>query len=268
MRSIDLYRPGSDFPSVSVTGTRCELMCQHCRGRYLEGMEPVATPEELMAFAKELEAKGAPGFLLSGGCDRRGKVPLAPFVPTVREIKRSTSLQVNLHPGLVSGTEAEELASSGADRLSFDLTLDPDTLNHRMHLDRSPQDIIDSFKNLCRAAPGRVAPHVLLGAGKEERELEAVRLAGKEEVPCIILLSLLGQKVDDWEGRLLRAVAAGVGTGRPVLLGCLRPRGRPDVEIEALRAGAAGLACPAKATAEWALKNGGAWHRSCCALHR
>jgi uncharacterized radical SAM superfamily protein len=109
---------------------------------------------------------------------------------------------------------------------------------------------------------------VLIGAGKEEFELDAVRLAGGADVPCIILLSLLGEKVDDWEGRLLRAVTAGAATGRPVLLGCMRPRGRSDVEIEALRTGAAGIACPAAATAKWALENGGQWRRGCCALHR
>lgn len=268
MRRIALYRPGRDFPSVSVTGTRCELMCQHCQGRYLEGMAPVNGPDALFSYAIGLEERGALGFLLSGGCDGQGQVPLLPYVPVISEIKRATALQVNVHPGLMSEKEARLIASSGADRISFDLTLDQDVLRHRMHLDRTPQDNLDSFRALCRAAPGRVAPHVLLGAGKEEDELEAIRLAGSEDVPCIILLSLMGEKVDGWNGRLLRAVGAGAGTGRPVLLGCMRPRGHPDVEIDALKAGAAGIACPAAATAEWALKNGGQWYRGCCALHR
>lgn len=268
MHRIALYRPGRDFPSVSVTGTRCELMCQHCQGKYLEGMAPVNGPEALLSFAKGLEERGASGFLLSGGCDRHGRVPLTPFLPVVTEIKRTTALQVNVHPGLVSDEEVELLASSGADRISFDLTLDQDVLRRRMHLDRTPQDNLDSFRALCRAAPGRVAPHVLLGAGEEENEIEAIRTAGSEDVPCVILLSLIGEKVKDWDGRLLRAVGAGTGTGRAILLGCMRPRGHADVEIAALKAGAAGIACPAAATAEWALENGGQWRRGCCALHR
>jgi lipoyl synthase len=231
-------------------------------------MIPVNCPEALLSFAKGLEREGSIGFLLSGGCDRQGKVSIGPYVPIISEIKRTTALQVNLHPGLVSNEEADLLASSNTDRISFDLTLDQDVLLHRMHLDRTPQDNLDSFRALCRAAPGRVAPHVLLGAGKEENELEAIRLAGGEDVPCIILLSLIGEKVGGWDERLLKAVSAGVRTGRPVLLGCMRPRGHADVEIAALKAGATGVACPAAATAKWAMDNGGEWRRGCCALHR
>jgi hypothetical protein len=268
MRRITLYRPGAAFPAVSVTGMACQLMCEHCQGRYLKGMASARTPEELRRLAKELSERGATGLLLSGGCDAEGKVPLSTFLPTVKEIKRTTSLRINLHPGLVSMDEAERIAASGADRISFDLTLDDEVLQRKMHLDRSSQHNLDSFRNLCRAAPGRVAPHVLLGVGREELELEAVRTAAKENVPCIILLSLLGEKVQDWEGRLVRAVYA--GAGRPVLIGCMRPRGRSEVEMAALEAGAVGLASPSARTVA-AIKEKGwtvEWRQECCALHR
>jgi uncharacterized radical SAM superfamily protein len=139
-----------------------------------------------------------------------------------------------------------------------------------MHLERSPEEVVSSFKHLCDAAPGRVAPHVLLGVGREDRELDAVSMAGKEHVACIILLSLLGTKVDDWEGRLVRAVEVGTEKGRPVLIGCMRPRGRPEVEVAALEAGAAGIACPAANTVARIKEKGWkvGWRQVCCALHR
>ncbi|MCG7844373.1 MAG: radical SAM protein [Methanomassiliicoccales archaeon] len=268
MRNVTLYRPGKQFPSLSVTGTECALMCEHCQARFLQEMLPARTPEELCSLAQELYAKGATGFLLSGGCDRSGKVPLSSFLPTVQGIKRTTPLLVNLHPGLVTSEEAIEIARSGADRISFDLTLDDDVIRHRMHLGRSSQDNLRSFRHLCRAAPGKVAPHILLGAGREDKELEAVRTAANEDVPCVILLSLLGEKVEGWEDRLIRAVEA--GAGRPVLIGCMRPRGRPDVEVAALEAGAAGIAVPSATTVKELKERGWniEWRQVCCALHR
>ena len=270
MRTVAVYRPGRAFPSISVTGDRCELLCEHCRGKYLKGMTPTVSPDELISLAHRIHSEGGTGLLLSGGCDRRGRVPLLPFLPAVREIKNRTALLVNLHPGMVDEEEAQAIAASGADRISFDLVLDEDVLLERMHLDRGPEDNLASFRHLVRAAPGRVTPHVLLGAGREERELEAVREACGENVPCIILLSLLGEKVPDWEGRLLRAVQEGVRGRRPMLLGCMRPRGRPEVEVAAIEAGAMGIANPSPQAVE--LFRGKGWtvqeRRTCCALHR
>lgn len=270
MRTIAVYRPGKAFPSVSVTGERCQLMCEHCQGRFLKGMAPVTGKGDLLSFADEVRRQGGTGFLLSGGCDKNGKVPLLPFVEEVRKIKTSTGLLVNLHPGLVTREEAELLSTSLADRVSFDLVLDQGSIRSRMHLDRTPDDYLDSFRVLCRAFPGRVAPHVLLGTGKEEHELEAVRVACREDIPCVILLSLIGEKVQDREGRLLRAVKVARDLNRPVLLGCMRPRGAPGLEMSALEEGAEGIASPSAETIRRIRERG--WsvdeRRHCCALHR
>ncbi len=270
MRTITVYRPGRAFPSVSVTGERCQLLCEHCHGRFLKGMAPVAGPGDLLALAEDLRSQGGTGFLLSGGCDTNGKVPLLPYMGTVHRIKSTTGLLVNLHPGLVSREEADLLARSLADRASFDLVLDPEVIRSRMHLDRTPEDYLDSFHSLCRAFPGRVAPHVLLGPGREGYEQEAVREACREEVPCVILLSLVGEKVDDRQGRSLRAVKEVRDHGRTALLGCMRPRGDPDLEMSSLEAGAQGLASPSAETMKRMKERG--WRveerRYCCALHR
>lgn len=269
MRTIAVYRPGKAFPSVSVTGGRCQLLCEHCQGRFLKGMAPVAGPDDLLAFAQGIRSQGGTGFLLSGGCDRQGKVPLLPYVEAVRDIKSTSQLLVNLHPGLVSKEEADLLSRSMADRASFDLVLDPEVIRHRMHLDRGPEDHLGSFRALCRAFPGRVAPHILLGTGEERYELEAVREACREDVPCVILLCLVGQKVEDRGERLRRAVKEVRGHGRTALLGCMRPRGDPDLEMGALEEGAQGIASPSAETIRRMKERG--WEaeerRYCCALH-
>jgi len=88
-------------------------------------------------------------------------------------------------------------------------------------------------------------------------------------VACVVLLMLMGRRVGEWEARLLRAVREGAD-GPPVLLGCMRPRGRPDVEIAALEAGAAGIANPTEGTVRAIIEKGWALEERpvCCALHR
>lgn len=231
---------------------------------------PVQGPEELLSLAQGLAARDATGLLLSGGCDDEGKVPLSPYLATVRRIKSTMSFNVNLHPGLVNEDEAAELALSGADRISFDLVLDGDVIRNDMHLDRSPADHLRSLHALCHAAPGRVTPHILLGPGDEAKELEAVKVAVSEDVPCVILLSLLGRKVEGWQERLVRAVGMGASSSVPIILGCMRPRGHPDAEMAALQAGAVGIACPSPVTVS-AIKGKGweiVWRKECCALYR
>ena len=72
-QAIRFYRPGKGFPTFSVTGSRCSLCCDHCAGRYLKGMNAVASPDELLVEAEKLKRRGGKGFLLSGGCDEDGK---------------------------------------------------------------------------------------------------------------------------------------------------------------------------------------------------
>ena len=64
---IFFYYPGKAFPGVSLTGPDCWLRCDHCRGRYLEGMLHVTEPSEFINLASDLRSKGARGLLISGG---------------------------------------------------------------------------------------------------------------------------------------------------------------------------------------------------------
>jgi uncharacterized radical SAM superfamily protein len=68
------------FVSVSVTGAACALQCDHCQSRVLEGMIPT-NGQGLFHLARDLAGRGARGILVSGGCDRRGRVPLLQHVP-------------------------------------------------------------------------------------------------------------------------------------------------------------------------------------------
>ncbi len=123
-----------------MTGGRCELQCDHCRGRYLQGMRPLGAPEELEKAAAALAIEGGTGLLLSGGCDRRGRVPLSPYLGAVKRVKESTGLLVNLHTGLLDEEAAAGLLGTGADAFSVDVLQDPRAISDVLHLDASPRD--------------------------------------------------------------------------------------------------------------------------------
>ncbi|MDW5561652.1 MAG: radical SAM protein [Methanomassiliicoccus sp.] len=270
---LRFYRPGKKYPAFSVTGGRCELQCEHCRGRYLSGMRAVLTSEQLLHEVSSLEASGGTGFLLSGGCDARGRVPLGPFLGAVRQIKEGTSLTVNLHPGLVDAEAARALLASGADAFSVDVLQDRQVIAGRLHLDASPQDYRRTLELL---SPGTVVPHVCVGLQSERGEEDTLDLLSSVRIEALVVLGLMappgfsdGSAVPT--DRLLRFVRQAVRRiDAPVLLGCMRPRGRADAEIEIIKAGAAGVVNPASATVAWARAAGveAAEVQACCALHR
>ena len=39
--SVIAFIPSKYYIALSITGLQCELLCSHCKGRYLKGMIPV-----------------------------------------------------------------------------------------------------------------------------------------------------------------------------------------------------------------------------------
>jgi lipoyl synthase len=273
--AISFYHPGKRFPAFSVTGGRCELQCDHCRGRYLLGMRPVGAPEELEKAALSLVSEGGKGFLLSGGCDRRGRVPLSPYLDTVRRIRERNGLLVNLHAGLLDEGTAYRLLGTGADALSVDVLQDPLTISGVLHLDASPRDYARTLELLSRS--GRLVPHVCVGLQSEAGEDATLDLLSSIEVAALIVLGLVPSKGTPLEGvpprpeRLVRFLSRAVERiDAPVLLGCMRPRGDPTVEERAIEAGVAGIVNPSSQATAYAVRRGLRIENreTCCAHHR
>lgn len=273
--AIAFFHPGKKFPAFSVTGSRCELQCDHCRGRHLLGMRPLGAPEELEKAAGALASEGGNGLLLSGGCDRRGRVPLSPYLGTVRRIKERTGLLVNLHTGLLDEGTAAPLIGSGADAFSVDVLQDPRTIAGVLHLEASPRDYGRTVELL--SPSGRLVPHVCVGLQSEEGESATLDLISSIDVAALIVLGLVPSKGTPMEEvgpqpeRLVRFITKAVERiDAPVLLGCMRPRGDRTVEERAIEAGVAGIVNPSSHAEAYALGRGlTIEHReTCCALHR
>jgi len=278
-RKVAFFFPGNSFPSVSVTGARCELQCDYCHGRHLRAMVPISTPGDLLGLAKELQGRHARGFLLSGGCDKVGRVPLLPFVPAIQEIKRTTSLAVNLHAGLLDREEARAVVSSQADCYSVDVHGDETTIRETLHLPFDGDAYDSTLDALDLADAKRIVPHVIIGlSGPDgDNEKKAVRIVARHEVDALILLmhmptqgTPLADTAAPSDALVLEVVSlAMASTDGPVLLGCMRGRGNHELEKECIRLGVAGMAMPSRRTVEWAAAEGYEVkvEKACCALH-
>lgn len=235
-------------------------------------MLPAESPEALLALGREVRARGAPGMLVSGGCDARGRVPLTPFLDALT-ILVGEGMRLNIHTGLLDQAAASALVSTGAEVFSVDLLQDPRAIEGSLHLRATPRDYEDTVANLI-AAGGRVVPHVLVGLQSREAETACLEVLGRHEVHGVVVLGLMpprGERAaDDLEGRLTSFVSGAVKrTGAPVLLGCMRPRGR-ELEERCLEAGAAGVVNPSPRTLAWAKERGMEieTRELCCALYR
>src|SRR6056297_3965780 len=56
-KKVHTYTPGTSFPSISVTGSDCELHCAHCNKKYLHHMKDAKTPNNFKEVLKSLKQK-------------------------------------------------------------------------------------------------------------------------------------------------------------------------------------------------------------------
>jgi len=266
MRRLTIYRPGGDFPSVSVTGSSCSMSCSHCSGRYLKGMVDVSERNSLYEFGMELERRKGKGLLVSGGCNQDGAVAFPDFTfQEIRRLKEETSLSINLHCGLVDRETADRVSMSMVDRVSFDLVYHDPTIKNVLHLDRDRDDYIATME-LLRDRGLRVVPHILAGLdhGKLSFEIEAVdRISGMkfEEVILIILIPTRGTPFGnlpppDENDVLDLASYMRERLDCRLVLGCMRPKGYHALETGVLKRGFDGIVLPSGRTLKWIREEG------------
>ncbi|GAB4276273.1 MAG: radical SAM protein [Deferrisomatales bacterium] len=267
------------FAAVSVTGARCALGCDHCRGKLLRGMLPVADAAELGELARALRRRGCRGILLTGGCDEGGRVPLGPFLPAVPAMKK-LGLAVLAHTGGVGPHEARALAAAGVDQALLDVVGDRGTARAVYHLDRGLEDDLRSLACLTEAGVP-VAPHVVVGLhyGQLRGEYRAVEAIGRLGAARLVLVALKPLPGTPMEGvpapgaDEVAALAAHARVANPeawISFGCARPYG-PDkgaLERRLVDAGVNALAFPGDETVAYAARRGlrPRFVERCCSL--
>ena len=266
---MDFYYPGKKFPSLSVTGHHCSSNCPHCEGKYLNNMIPVETPDKLLDEALKLSDENGNGFLLSGGSNSEGKIPLSDYYPVLKEIKRKTDLLVNVHTGVPSEKDVLVLKKIGVDVVSYDMIGSEETIKKVYDFDL---DVV-SYKrgyDLLVNEDIRTVPHVTVGLDEGDIVGEYDALDIISDSDKIILNSLIpsnfGHSIS--KNDFLSVVEYSVeNTDADIIIGCMRERGRAELEIESIKLGVKGIVIPSKRTKRWAEKRYDIEeHRTCCAV--
>ncbi|MGQ5710228.1 hypothetical protein ACUM6F_00850 [Desulforudis sp. DRI-14] len=249
---------GFDVPvrtlPVSVTGNVCVLDCAHCGGHYLSGM--VSLPRAV----KGLHMPQVRSFLVSGGCDAAGKVPVLPFIDKIRELKKAGRL--NMHVGLAGEDEAKSLAGL-ADVISFDLLGNEATIREVTGLDKTPEDYLRAYALLRKYA--RVVPHICIGlrggmVSGEWKALRALKSIGTEAIVFLVFRPTRGTRFTDRRPPPVKEVVELIARARiefprtPIFLGCMRPGGRYREVLDplAVRAGVNKVVQPGRGAFETA----------------
>ncbi len=234
--------------SVSVTGSSCSLKCGHCNGIYLQNM---VTLEKALGSKRGRERS----YLVSGGSDEQGRVPLLEKWAELKELAARGPL--NLHTGLVTEYEAQRLAKI-ARVVSFDFLGDNETIAAVYGLSATVDDYLASYRYLQKYTS--VIPHICIGlnAGVIKGEYDALHLLKGEAVEAISMIVFRPTAGTDFSGSeapLPEEAAFFIATARlmfpriPIYLGCMRPGGRYREKLDslALKAGVNKIVLPAPA---------------------
>ena len=237
------------YPAVSITGDKCQLQCEHCRGRLLAPMIKADQPESFVETGLELARKGAEGLLLTGGSDYNGRLPWEPFLPAIQEISKKTGVYLSAHTGFPDADSCRRLKGAGVRQGLLDVMGDDQTATTVYHLE-GLKPVLRGLEAI-KESGLELVPHVVAGLqyGKisaEKKALEIIRSFSPDALVIVVLTPLKGTPMADVSypnpvevGRLI-ALARIMMPHVPISLGCERPRNRDGWLMEklAIRAGA------------------------------
>ncbi len=233
---LDIFLPGminayghrSRFPAVSITGPSCALGCEHCKGYLLKSMYHIRTPDELLRILNNFEKNGMIGALLSGGCDKNGRMPWKRFLPVLTNYE--TGLYLIAHGGMnISSDIAELFKNTPIKQILIDIVGDAETLKYVYHIDDFSV-MENTLKNVYLSDLG-VAPHVIIGihGGKIKGEFSALDMLAefqKEEVILVVLMpDVMNAETPDIKD-VIEVFSYARKLFKRVTLGCARPRGK------------------------------------------
>jgi len=230
--------------AVSVTGPACELRCAHCNGHYLEAMRPISD-------LSQQDYKTFRSFLISGGSDCTGRVPLSGHIDAILDMPPDVGL--NLHVG-VQGAESLLPLKGRPVTISYDLAGDSETLREVYGLSRPVSEVEAYYLELSEHF--RVIPHLTLGlrGGVISGESHVIDFLSSHAPKALTFLVFRPTSGTPFAGRSAPDLHEAIGIiakasellSCPLHLGCMRPTGiyRRRLDILAWVAGARVIVMP------------------------
>lgn len=254
MPEIKFVYPKKTIP-ISLTGEACALNCPHCKSHYLKQMQDVS-------FEKGKITDDAESFLISGGCDLEGAVPIRENLELLKELSKEH--KVIVHTGLIR-KEDVPLISSYIYAASFNFIGEDSTIKDVYNLDKTTKDFIDSYKALKDEV--NTFPHITLGLHHglikgEFDALDMISILDTEVVVFNVFIPTRGTEFENFKPPELEDVKEVIRyakqnlNGVKLYLGCMRPGGlyRQKLDSFCLKMGFERIVMPSKGIRE-AAKN-------------
>ena len=258
------------FVSISLTGAECALACDHCNMSVLKSM--TALPRSggsLFEMCSELARQGASGVLISGGSNKKGRVPLLKHIPDLIRARRELGLTIRVHPGIPDEETVAGLAEVGIDGAMMDIIGDNDTIRDVYHLaGTTTGDYEDALALLDRYNVPSI-PHIILGLhyGQIRGEYKALEIIARHRhkaVVLVILMPLSDAPMAHITPPPVEEITRFFAHARMTLpqsllmLGCARPAGQSKLQTDraAIDAGFNGIAYPAEGIITYARRRG------------
>ena len=258
------------FVSISLTGAECALACDHCNMSILKSMTALPrSGSSLFEMCSELARRGASGVLISGGSNKKGRVPLLKHIPDLMRARRELGLTIRVHPGIPDEETVAGLAEVGIDGAMMDIIGDNDTIRDVYHLaDTTTEDYENALALLDRYHVPSI-PHIILGLhyGQMRGEFDALEIIARHWHKAVVLVILMPLS-DAPMARVTPPPVEEVMTffvharvtlpHSPLMLGCARPAGQSKLQTDraAVDAGLNGIAYPAEGIITYARKLG------------
>ncbi len=271
-----------NFIAMSLTGSKCALMCDHCKSKVLHSMRRIPLGKDLYQMVEGLVKEGTRGILISGGCDADGRVPHLKYIDQIARIKSELPVRVTVHSGLVDEELAHALKEAQVDGAMIDIIGANETIREVYHLKRrSVEDYERSLELLARYSLS-VIPHIVIGLhyGRILGEYRAMEIISPYRISALILVILMPilstpmfaatpPSLKEVGDIFYRARLAFPKT--PVHLGCARPMGEMMEQTDTLAVdmGLNGIAYPAPGIVAYARKQGlvPEFHETCCSIY-
>lgn len=235
--------------AISTTKNSCSLNCAHCNGHYLNNMVPIED------YENKIKNREITSFLISGGCQNDGNVPINKHLNIIKKLKKEGYL-LNAHLGLMDEKYIEEI-SKYLDVVSFDLVFDEETIKEVYKIDKKKDDYINTYEFIKKRV--EVAPHICIGlkGGKIKGEYDIINYLKKDppkKITFIVLIPTKNTEYENVEPPSLKEVADIICEARinlpttEINLGCMRPRGsyRSELDKMAILCGVNKIVLPSK----------------------
>ncbi|MEM4586637.1 MAG: radical SAM protein [Desulfurococcaceae archaeon] len=219
-----VFKPGMMFPAISITGDSCSLNCIFCKRRFIKNMLSADNPNTLSKLLDKLVKKGVRGVLISGGFNRDGYLPIEPYLPVIKHVKKKYDLVVCIHTGLPNAKIIDEISFVEVDVIDYEFTLDQEYVSEMRGLGRNIDDYIEVMDYMLQNKL-KVVPHVPMGfTNNYDAVLKAINYLSKRNVDNIVFVVNVDSKNPQLQNLVLNVLGyARENFSREISLGCMRP---------------------------------------------